>query len=479
MPGKVSEEFFNLLIDEIVQQEDNGQSSKKLFTPDLRNFDALLYHYSKLSYLFTGLEKQTLSLGHVRFSNDYQEFEFGLDVLDVDQNDRDAKIVAEEAFFLCLIPEADVRGMWSEYCKGEVGVCIGYDFKHPNYRWPDFYFRGTTQTPKVELKKTDTIQAYPYVFEIQQQNKDKEEAHLMWLTRLQQVVYTAEHMTGTKEISNEEKKLIDSDEIKSIDDVRTKLQFHPGKHSLIGYVKHWTFREEKEYRLLFRLTSDMEAGLKQIASNGLEELKSAPLATVRDYFLYPSVEKKADIKLGRNPRLIVKCKLSEEGLFRTKRDDSGAAPDVGDNENCCRYVAIVRAAHEPGFSEELIVREHPDGCGPNQVEWEKSEDFKTQISTALDKMFSESKISEGDCFVLGQGDDQEDIFNFLDKYLKKLKKRADYKIWCNGYPPIRRIIVERSSETAAIVESIKRYCSHIYWLKDVDVSASVIPYRKS
>ena len=50
------------------------------------------------------------------------------------------------------------------------------------------------------------------------------------------------------------------------------------------------------------------------------------------------------------------------------------------------------------------------------------------------------------------------------------------RIRCEGHLPIRQIMVAPTYNRDRLVEKIKRYCWSNYWLRDVDVVASQIPY---
>ncbi len=74
--------------------------------------------------------------------------------------------------------------------------------------------------------------------------------------------------------------------------------------------------------------------------------------------------------------------------------------------------------------------------------------------------------------------EQEEVYNDLHEELhKKLGDNAP-KIWCEGHLPIRSITIGPNPDIERVKESIEHYCKKsVYWLKDVDIKLSRIPYR--
>ncbi len=53
----------------------------------------------------------------------------------------------------------------------------------------------------------------------------------------------------------------------------------------------------------------------------------------------------------------------------------------------------------------------------------------------------------------------------------------DFKIWCDGHLPIRRVIVGPSKDAELMKCSIEEYVKTKYWMRDIEVDISVIPLR--
>lgn len=57
-----------------------------------------------------------------------------------------------------------------------------------------------------------------------------------------------------------------------------------------------------------------------------------------------------------------------------------------------------------------------------------------------------------------------------------LKENAHMRIHCEKHLPIRKIMVAPTYDRERTAEKIKRYCWSNYWLRDVDVTYSQIPF---
>ena len=84
---------------------------------------------------------------------------------------------------------------------------------------------------------------------------------------------------------------------------------------------------------------------------------------------------------------------------------------------------------------------------------------------------------EEDAVFISQCKNQDKVFDILYNALHEKLKDDAPKIWCEGHLPIRTITVGPRADKEQVKESIEHYCKHTYWLKDVEVKASTIPYR--
>ena len=106
--------------------------------------------------------------------------------------------------------------------------------------------------------------------------------------------------------------------------------------------------------------------------------------------------------------------------------------------------------------------------------------FETDEYTA--RKFDEMRSKGKTVIRIPQGNNQETIFYKIEqevsKYNKKHHLEGNYKIriYCEGHLPIRSIMVAPTYDRQRTAEKIKRYCWSNYWLRDVDVTFSNIPY---
>lgn len=84
---------------------------------------------------------------------------------------------------------------------------------------------------------------------------------------------------------------------------------------------------------------------------------------------------------------------------------------------------------------------------------------------------------------IDEGRDQETAFYDILERIKSFLDKNGYdkdaiKIFCRGHLPIDEIIVAPTADRSRVAEQIERFCRSKYWLKNVKVRKSVIPYIK-
>lgn len=84
--------------------------------------------------------------------------------------------------------------------------------------------------------------------------------------------------------------------------------------------------------------------------------------------------------------------------------------------------------------------------------------------------------------VIPQGNDQETVYYGLKArilaYNREKKEDEQIAPWirCEGHLPIRRIILSPTYDRMRLKEEVQRFCASRYWLQDVKVECSEIPY---
>lgn len=98
-----------------------------------------------------------------------------------------------------------------------------------------------------------------------------------------------------------------------------------------------------------------------------------------------------------------------------------------------------------------------------------------------DKKLQEEKELHGQINI-PQGNDQETVYYQMKEIIKKHKTDSKKpwnkypRIVCEGHLPVQRIILAPTYNRERLKEEVQRFCSSIYWLQDVEVVCSEIPY---
>ena len=91
--------------------------------------------------------------------------------------------------------------------------------------------------------------------------------------------------------------------------------------------------------------------------------------------------------------------------------------------------------------------------------------------------------SDEQCIVVSQGKNQEQIFqqvhNCVEEFFKREESPPKIPVWCEGHLPIRSITVGPCTDQKEVEESIAHYCKHVFWLRDVEIKRSNIPFRRA
>lgn len=197
----------------------------------------------------------------------------------------------------------------------------------------------------------------------------------------------------------------------------------------IPFFKHSGFREEDEYRIIFtNKNNKFKDYINYFESNN----KRIPYLTIQF----------GDKGLKQRSKSVV-CINKEDKKLLKELNDNGITCHVCNNKiedynNRCCYDSN-RSCLE---------------CNMNMIE-------KIDIVTLM----------------ITNGENQEDIFNKVDKIVELKYSNKIIKIWCEGHLPIRSIMVGPSTNQSDIAESIRHYKRNFYWMKYVDVDFCNIPYR--
>lgn len=108
------------------------------------------------------------------------------------------------------------------------------------------------------------------------------------------------------------------------------------------------------------------------------------------------------------------------------------------------------------------------------------------VSSIDDAYFDKMEDEGQEEIWIPEGSNQENIFNEVNKKVQEYNKskmkdfsRADIHIFCKGHLPIKKITISPMYGQQRIKEQVKRYCYSKYWLRNVEVVCSEIPYVTS
>ena len=142
------------------------------------------------------------------------------------------------------------------------------------------------------------------------------------------------------------------------------------------------------------------------------------------------------------------------------------------------------------FSNCIRFRTLPDGvkvpyivvkCGnmgkmktacPMDLDSFENKDLDEMLKGLLPALFPPIYIEEG----YDQETKYYETVKIVKKYCMEKGIRCMPKIYCKGHLPIRKIRVAPTYDRERKAEQIKRFCQSKYWLKDVEVEVSDIPY---
>jgi len=217
----------------------------------------------------------------------------------------------------------------------------------------------------------------------------------------------------------------------------------------IPFIKHKGFEEEEEYRLVFEG----------------EELGPYIRYRNSDNMKLPYIVVKAGSNIKRDDVII-------RVLFDTSSDDGKSCLKCIKDSLSTRKKIKVIECQNMGVS---VNEKDCEGCIRTR---------KIDLESECIDEWSGCPGLDGYCFIkenaiiISDCKDQEEIFMSLHYALHEKFGEMAPKIWCEGHLPVRSITVGPSRDSDRVRESIEHYCRHkAYWLMDVEIKKSKIPYR--
>lgn len=351
---------------------------------EIFNMQEHCFHYTSLESFWKIIESDTFRATHVRFSNDMQEYKCGEDIIERIIGSKNLR--KENYYVICFCSDGDLLSQWREY--GKVGVSIEMDFGRQSL------FSINSKTSFIDYKM---IFSYPV-----------------------NVLYVNKGNT----IKNED--FYRSEKVFSYESLKMSYEASPAHgrdedfRSIIPYIKHGAFIEEKESRLLF----SMPPGEEDQEKKYVQYTDPAP-------FKKPYLE----VKYG----------------------------DKNESNRPCTYIHVSELA---GSNVENIVKTW-------LINYNKS---RGKAILFRSETLYENNVNKYSQIYISAGTEQEELLYCIEDACSKLTPQP--KIWCDGYWPVRSIMVGPTLDKDQIRESIDHYCKSKYWLKSVDVTATDTPYRE-
>lgn len=107
---------------------------------------------------------------------------------------------------------------------------------------------------------------------------------------------------------------------------------------------------------------------------------------------------------------------------------------------------------------------------------------RTEIAPFRDDCYIEQIIDNSDAIWIEEGFNQGEVYfeimRLIDSYKKRNNIDDKVRVYCKGHLPIDKITVAPTIDIERVAEQIKRFCKSKYWLRNVDIEKSTIPYIK-
>lgn len=409
------------------------------YLKDLDNPPHIGYQYREFDSFWTILKSDSFWATDARFSSDSQEQQFGTDTLTCEMDEK-SKIFLElnEDYIVCFCAEDDKLSQWRGYAaKG--GVSMGFDF-------------GGAVPFHIPLAEQELTNDMP------------EDRYRKVFVQSGWVCY----LDPDKDSGTRKEQISSLGVVKGSQAYEAQEEYLKELKTAAPFIKHSGFSEENEWRLVFRNEDRSLSPCVRYRGPDAQGI-------MRPYI----VIRPGDPKYNERScviRLYVNDKISSELLKRLRKElDSTGDMDGVVVDSC----SSADGARDKGddfcfgcIRRRFTKREKLCRCHIDEP--------KYQLYVREDE----------DNIIISQGKNQERVFRvvhdcvtrFLEEKQSKIPRECEGKkipVWCEGHLPLRSLTVGPCVRQKEIVESIQHYCKHVYWLNDVQVTASQIPFRRS
>lgn len=399
------------------------------FQNELFTSSKLWYQYRGFKGFWSILENDSFRATDARFSNDSEEQRFGTKImrrlLSGDGSGVDSEF--NEDYIVCFCAEDDKLSQWRGYAP-DGGASIGFDF---NAAAP-FYIPLADKQLDYDMRKDDYQSRFVYAG---------------------RVCYLP---PNSGELNS------DAYYQKCADIISYPFNLDKRDHGVneqilkrcAPFIKHAGFREENELRLVFRNEDGKLSPCvhyREIDKNGAR----CPYIIVRPgnpAFVEQSCVARLCLRPGSDK--------SDELLSLLP-----SVPGLLKVENCCQM-------EDGGDLDDDFCF----GCTRRRQMNDYSVDKPCRYKIPHNGAFEWGVQNDEHSVIISQGKKQEEVFKEIYPLVKKVD--PSISVWCEGHLPIRSITVGPCIRQKEVTESIVHYCRHVYWLRDVVVKASHIPFRR-
>lgn len=396
----------------------------------------LVYQYRNFTSFWQILKSDSFWATNARFSNDEAEQQFGMKVISSLCNDRITldklgDVGLDENYIICFCMEDDKLSQWRGYAP-EGGVAMGFDF-------------GMPRTFSVLNNDVEDI--------------SKSDKCVVQYVGLDAVRYIDPQGSQTNssysEYCREQLALINPATLKDVESVyRDEIQ------KKAPYIKHSGFVEEDECRLVFR------------NKNGILDSCIRYRNAISESLRYPYIVVKAALPEDKTKQCVVRVctHASKENMLVKELEAALKIAQPTLVQGCHLLPKTSPDAGEP-FCTGCVLRHWLDVHNYQPCRYKYSSDLDYEYFLHEDE----------NSVVISQGENQKDIFDVVYQCIQNFNQRENTKIkvWCEGHLPLRKITVGPCPNQKNVAEAIRHYCKHTYWLRDVEIILSTIPFRKS
>lgn len=370
-----------------------------------------LFHYTTRENLWNIIESDSMYARNVRFSNDSEEYTLGKKTIERLSNKEISNV--DDCYMICFCEKGNILSQWREYARGGVSIMM-------ELRGDTFY------TIKVSIEmETENEKKY--------KNKPNNQYYIPGYKFQPEFAYVNAYAKPIRVKYIDPKKDELAGDIEKIrEGVKENEEMLEERclKTLIPYIKHKGFEEEKEVRLIFKVNKGM-----------------------------------AFFQVGY---------LNDKGMCRPYiRVEMGDASKKEEFE--CQVGLYNIPANMINDIKKKLIGEKLE----IEVLDENAKEQKENIVIRFVKETTKRIPYETGHIYIGSCKYQEYVFRFFDHYVESnnIKGRNKINIWCEGHLPIREIMVGPSNDKDELRESIEHKMRNIYWLKYVQVDVSDIPYR--